>query len=109
MKFDTSLEGNQSEAVICSIKYRSTQVVLFFFCFGRTAWNWLKNPGARCAENVRPPKKWVCDDPQMKCPRKQLNYNDPVQLLAFLCFPRSLSEFIGARVTLRNQSREHPS
>lgn len=89
-KSDTILEGNQSEVLIWMVSI--TVHKLSFFCFGGTARELAEEPGGQmCREHVRPPKKWVCDGPQMKCPREQLSNNAPVQLLAFLGFSRNLS------------------
>lgn len=90
MKSDTILEGYQSEAVICMVSIFAVYKLSFLFwrnCLELAKESW----DQMCREHVRPPKKWVCDGPQMKCPRRQLNNNDPVQLLAFLCLPRNLS------------------
>lgn len=51
-------------------------------------------------EHIGPPKKQVCDGPQMKCPREQLHKNDPVQFLAFLFLSRFLSEAYGTEFYL---------
>lgn len=89
MKSNTILEGDTSEAVICMVRIAGHKLSFFFFLLAEPA----EEPeGQMCRERIGPPKKWVCDGPQMKCPREQLHKNDPVQFLAFLFLPRFLSE-----------------
>lgn len=103
MKLDTILEGDTLEAVICMVRIAGHKLSFFFW---RNCLEPAEEPeGQTCREHIGPPKKRVCDGPQMKCPREQLHKNDPVQFLVFLFFPRFLSEVYGREFYLGTHPR----